>query len=104
MVGSKSKHGKISSFIVNLILILIALICIVPVLLVISISLSSMDAIYEVGYTFFPRGLNFKAYEYIFKDMGQILTSYWVSIRVVLIGGFVTIKSYMSLTSLKPSL
>ncbi len=91
MVGNKSGRGRISGIIINIILILFALACILPALLVISISLSSMDAIYESGYTFLPRGFNFKAYEYIFKDMGQILTSYWVSIRVVLVGGFVSV-------------
>ena len=52
MVGNKSRNGRISSLIVNFVLILVALACIVPVILVISISLSSMDAIYETGYTY----------------------------------------------------
>ncbi len=91
MVGDKRKKGKISSAVINVILILIAIACIMPVVLVISISLSSMDAIYEKGYTFFPSGFNLNAYKYIFKDFGSILNSYWVSIRVVLIGGFFSV-------------
>lgn len=91
MVGAKSKKGRASSAVLNLILILIGLACVLPVLLVLSISFSSMEAIYENGYTFLPSGFNVKAYSYIFKDLSQIITSYWVSIRVVLIGGFLSV-------------
>lgn len=91
MVGRKNKKGRMASVIVNLFLIVFALLCVLPVVLVISISLSSMPEIYKHGYTFFPRGLNLKAYKYIFGDFGQILASYWVSIRVVVISGFFSV-------------
>ena len=91
MTGTKTKKGRFTSLFVNIILIALALACVLPVLLVLSISFSSMDAIYENGYTFLPSGFNVKAYAYIFKDMSQILTSYWVSIRVVAFGGFFSV-------------
>lgn len=91
MNGTKIKKGRAGSLIVNLFLAAAALLCVMPVVLVVSISLSSMTDIYETGYTFLPRGFNFKAYEYIFSDFGQVLASYWVSIRVVVIGGFFSV-------------
>lgn len=46
---------------------LIAIGTVFPVLLCVSISVSSPEAIQEFGYTLIPRELSFKAYEYLFK-------------------------------------
>lgn len=91
MKKQRSRLERFKSGIINILLAMLALACILPVFLVISISLSSMDEIYKTGYSFIPSGINFKAYKYIFHDFGQILCSYWVSIRVVVIGGFLSV-------------
>lgn len=77
----------ISSVFVNGFFILLCLLCVIPIILIISVSISSSDAIYTNGYSLIPQEINLKAYQYIFQDGSQLLQSYWVTIRVVLIGG-----------------
>lgn len=47
---------------------------------IISISLSSDKMIAEYGYTFFPKGIDFSSYRYIFRNPAEILNSYKVTI------------------------
>lgn len=81
---------KNNTLIVHIFLAALAIFCVLPMLIIISISLSSMSDIYEVGYTIFPKGLNFEAYKYILKDTKQIFVSYGVSLRVTLIGTLIS--------------
>ena len=53
--------------------------------------MSSSDAIYQYGYSLFPKEINFDAYQYLFQDSTQIVQSYWVTIRVVVIGGIASL-------------
>lgn len=77
----------ISSVFINGFFILLCLLCVIPIILIISVSISSSDAIYLEGYSLIPKEINLKAYQYIFRDGSQLIQSYWVTIRVVLIGG-----------------
>lgn len=69
----------------------ISLVCIVPLLYIISISLSSDLDIAKYGYTLIPKKINFIAYQYIFKTPKMILNSFAVSIAVTVIGTLVSI-------------
>ncbi len=77
-------------FFPNLILMLIftavCLTCVIPIVLLISVSLSSGAAISEYGYTLLPKEISFEAYEYLFGSAGQILRSYGVTIVVTVVG------------------
>jgi len=68
------------------ILFLAAFICIIPFILVVSISFSSEDAIKEFGYTFIPREFDLTAYRYVFSNWERILTSYVVTTASTVIG------------------
>lgn len=85
MIENKSSR-RVSAVIIHTVFIILAILCIYPVVLVISISLSDMNSILTTGYSSLPKGANLEAYRIIFKTGGQIVTSYWVSIRVVIIG------------------
>ncbi|WP_113672022.1 carbohydrate ABC transporter permease [Vallitalea guaymasensis] len=82
---------KRKNWIVHLFLANLAILCVLPLLLIISISLSSMDSIFNEGYKFLPRGLNFDAYKFILRDSKQIFDSYWVSIKLTFIGTLVSL-------------
>jgi putative aldouronate transport system permease protein len=75
----------------HLIFIIVALACIVPLWLVISISITNIQAIYEYGYSIIPRHMNWDAYAYIFADRERILRSYGVTIFVTAVGGLLSI-------------
>ncbi len=67
-------------------LFLAAFICIIPFILVVSISFSSEEAIKEFGYTFIPREFDLMAYKYVFSNWERILTSYVVTTASTIIG------------------
>ncbi|MBX3050349.1 MAG: carbohydrate ABC transporter permease [Caldilineaceae bacterium] len=68
------------------ILILIGLACLIPMILVISISLSSESALVEQGYRLFPVGFTTAAYDYILQKPGQMLQAYGVTGFVTIVG------------------
>lgn len=57
-----------------------------PLLLVISTSLSNEDTILSTGYALFPKGLNFFAYQYIFIQGSGLLKAYGITIFVTVVG------------------
>lgn len=67
-------------------LVCICLICVVPIITVISISFSSDLQIAKEGYGIFPKGFTLDAYKYVFKDSAAIFRSYGVTIVVTLMG------------------
>jgi putative aldouronate transport system permease protein len=78
--------SKKSSIAINTFFILWTLMCIVPFILVISISFSDENTILQNGYKFFPEKFSLSAYEYIIKDKMQVLNAYRVSITVTVVG------------------
>ncbi|MDR0405184.1 MAG: carbohydrate ABC transporter permease [Clostridiales bacterium] len=72
--------------VINLLLILTALACLIPFVIVISISLSSEAEIAARGYGLLPRGWNLTAYRYVFKKPEQILQAYKISAIVTVAG------------------
>jgi putative aldouronate transport system permease protein len=71
---------------VHLLLTLIGLACLLPMILVISISLSDERLVARQGYSLWPVGFTTFAYEYILQEPGQILRAYGVTIAVTAIG------------------
>lgn len=67
-------------------LIICCLMCIIPLLTVISISFSTDMLLIKEGYSIFPKGFTLDAYKYVFKDVSAILRSYGVTIAVTGIG------------------
>ncbi|MBB6637623.1 carbohydrate ABC transporter permease [Cohnella thailandensis] len=68
------------------IFILLALICLVPVLVVLSISLSSEDSIRNDGYHLLPTALSGEAYQYIAEQGRMITRALGVSVLVTVVG------------------
>jgi putative aldouronate transport system permease protein len=62
------------------------LICLLPFLLVVIISLTDEKAIAQYGYSYLPKNLSFAAYEALFKSTNSILRVYGVSIFVTVVG------------------
>lgn len=70
----------------NLIFIILALICVIPVIVVLSISFSSEDSIRETGYHLLPVALSSEAYAYVVKQGTMILRALGVSALVTVVG------------------
>ena len=66
--------------------ILMALVCIIPVLLVIAISLSAEASITEYGYHLIPKIISFEGYEYLAKQSTLIIRALGISLFVTIVG------------------
>lgn len=85
MIEAK-KSKLISLIIISIILISFALTCIIPIIAVLSISLSDEMDILRHGYRLIPKKISLTAYEYIFKVPKQIIQGYFISLSVTGVG------------------
>ncbi|OCT11720.1 sugar ABC transporter permease [Paenibacillus pectinilyticus] len=77
---------KLSNLMINFSFMVYSVLCIVPMLVVLSISLSSEQSIFKNGYHILPRDFTFKAYEFILLGNSPILRAYGVTIIVTIVG------------------
>ena len=73
-------------FAVHAVLTVVGLTCLIPLVLVVSISLSDELRLAKEGYQLLPVGFTTFAYEYILQQPGQILRSYGVTAFVTAFG------------------
>lgn len=78
--------GTVTNVIFHVIFTLLALVCLVPVLVVLSVSLSSEDSIRNTGYHLFPTVLSGEAYDYIIQQGTMITRALGVSVFVTVVG------------------
>lgn len=66
---------------------LFAIVCLYPLILTLSVSLSSETEVISKGYSVIPQGFTFDTYRYIFENSGsKILRSYGVTTFVTVVG------------------
>lgn len=88
----ESRTGKLTEgVVINGVLFLFCVLCIVPFLLVISVSISSEKDIVFHGYGLIPLTIDFAAYRYVIANADQILQSYKVSLFVSFFGTAVSV-------------
>ncbi|HYH02486.1 MAG TPA: carbohydrate ABC transporter permease, partial [Bacillota bacterium] len=75
-----------SNIISNLILFTYGFLCVVPLLLIITASLTDEKILAIHGYSFIPKNITTYAYEYIFTNTPQVVTAYGISILVTVVG------------------
>ncbi|HWO53356.1 MAG TPA: carbohydrate ABC transporter permease [Paenibacillus cookii] len=81
-----NRPSKGVNIVFNLIFILLALVCVVPMLVVLSISLSSEDSIRQTGYHIIPTAFSGDAYSYIAQQGTMILRALCISVLVTIVG------------------
>ncbi len=79
-------QALLGRFAVHAVLTLVGLSCLIPLILVLSISLSDELRLAKEGYRLLPVGFTTFAYEYILQQPGQILRSYGVTAFVTAVG------------------
>lgn len=84
-INNKSKF-KVYKLLIHLIMILFALACVMPILLVAIISFMNEKEIFTTGYTFFPKEYTLAAYKQIFISPKQLINSYTVTIFTTAVG------------------
>lgn len=75
------KKNKINfgTLLTNFTLIILSLSCIIPMIMLVSISLSDEALINKQGYGIFPRGWDTSAYEYLFANPESLIDAYKVT-------------------------
>lgn len=81
-----NRTNKAVNLFFNLVFIMLALFCVIPVIVVLSISFSSEESIRETGYHLLPVALSAEAYVYIIKQGTMILRALGVSALVTVAG------------------
>lgn len=84
--SGRKTRGK---WLVHLTLALLGIICLIPMLLVISVSLSDETRLAVEGYSLLPVDFTLSSYEYVLRQPQQILRAYGVTIVVTAIGTIV---------------
>ena len=70
----------------NVLFVVLSLMCIIPVIFVFIISISSEDSLRLMGYSFFPMELSGKAYEFLWNERGTIFQAFKISVIVTVLG------------------
>ncbi|TLS48942.1 carbohydrate ABC transporter permease [Paenibacillus antri] len=81
-----AKLGRGGQIVVNGFFLLLSACIVAPFVLIVSVSLTTEEKLYELGYSFFPRGFSTLAYEYLFQSPGVILRAYGNTVFVTLVG------------------
>ena len=96
MAGT-NKAFRIAS---NIIMIILALCSILPFILLFSASITDEATLTQYGYSFIPRVINFRAYEYLFQSIGKIARAYSITVIVTLIGTVINVTMTLFLAYL----
>lgn len=78
-------------FIINIILILLCATFVIPLVYVISLSVTPENLIRNGGYKLIPKEIDFTAYKVIFKQPKQLLDSYKITFAYSFLGTFLSV-------------
>lgn len=81
-----SKNEKIGRFFIYFFVTLFALVCVIPFILVIIVSLSEEKSITINGYSFFPSGWSVSAYRQLFSSSSSVPRAYLVTGIATVVG------------------
>ncbi len=100
----KNKLFKPHIAIIHIIFITLSLLCILPVILIISISLTNEGFLNLNGYSFIPGKFSLAAYEYVFGGAASVFNAYMVTISVTVLGvaGHILITSMLAYPLSRP--
>lgn len=84
------KHSNIlAKGAVHAVLILLSLACLLPFIMILSVSLTSEEAIAANGYNLIPSVFSLEAYQYVFQNPGEVTSAYLTTIFVTVFGTIV---------------
>lgn len=70
----------------HILISIFVILCVIPFLVVVSISLSSEDSILRSGYSLIPHEFSIEAYRVLFKSPGVIFQSYKITLFITVVG------------------
>lgn len=85
-VSRLNRVSKTTNGLFNVLFIIISLVCIIPVVFVFMISISSESSLAQYGYQFIPREFSADAYLFLYREADTILKALGVSVFVTVVG------------------
>ena len=85
-----NRISKKSDLCFNLVFIILALVCIIPVIFIFIISISSEESIRHIGYRFIPQSFSADSYIFLYREAGMILRALGISVIVTVVGTTLT--------------
>ena len=90
--GQSLNQIKTSTNIVfNIVFLILAVMCVIPLLFVFSISITDEEAIRQNGYQLIPQALSNAAYEFLWNERLTILRAAFMSVLVTIVGTIISI-------------
>ena len=86
---AKLKYTRVkpwTNVLISILFIFLALLCLMPALLVLIVSLSSENSIRVNGYSYFPTGWSLEAYSYLMRQSSYIGRAFLNSIGITIVG------------------
>jgi putative aldouronate transport system permease protein len=83
---------------IHMFFIFFSVLCVLPLLMVVSASLSSEIDLANYGFSLLPRKVSFEAYDYLFKYPKVVVDAYKVTIFITIVGTFFSVF-FMSMTA-----
>jgi len=80
-----------ANMVFHLIMLVLSVMCIIPLVLVLSISLSEEKALFAHGYRFVPKAFSYEGYAYLFSKQSTVARSMIVSVIVTVIGTVISV-------------
>lgn len=81
-----NRVSKPANVVLNIVFLIMALACVIPVLLVVAISFSAEASITEYGYRFIPKIFSLEGYTFLASQSKMILRALGVSLFVTVVG------------------
>ncbi|MDR1025309.1 MAG: carbohydrate ABC transporter permease [Treponema sp.] len=81
-----TRVGPFSNLLFNLILLILAALCIIPFILVVSISFSDEEAVFLYGYRLIPRAVSTAGYAYLWSQRNVMINAFGMSVMVTAAG------------------
>ena len=85
-VQSFNRISARANFLLNIMFLILALICVIPAVLVVSISFSAEQSITDYGYRLIPKIISLDGYGYLLKQGALIIRALGVSLFVTIVG------------------
>ncbi len=80
-----------TNVLINILFLILGLTCIVPLLFVFSISITSEEALRTSGYHMIPQEFSAAAYQFLWNERGMILHAAFMSVFITVLGTVITI-------------
>lgn len=85
-VQNFNRISRRANFLLNIMFLILALICVIPAVLVVSISFSAEQSITDYGYRLIPKIISLDGYGYLLKQGALIIRALGVSLFVTIVG------------------